>query len=152
MSFCIQNVLESERYRADNLILSGMPPGPTEPNADQLQHPLKLIVDDLIELYENGVIITTPEYPEGILVRVALVGIIADHPAMCKLCGFADKNHKFAPCTKCTVLYDKLASKKSLKNDFPARNGEEHRRLCYQYAALPTSKLKEEFFKKILGG
>lgn len=53
------------RYRAHNLILSGMPPGPTEPNADQLQHFLKLIVDALLELYDNGILITTPEYPAG---------------------------------------------------------------------------------------
>lgn len=42
-----------------------MPPGPTEPNADQLQHFLKLIVDALLELYDNGILITTPEYPAG---------------------------------------------------------------------------------------
>ena len=42
-----------------------MPPGPTEPNAEQLQHPLKVIVDDLILLYERGIVITTPEYPNG---------------------------------------------------------------------------------------
>lgn len=52
----------------------------------------------------------------GIIVRVALVGIIADHPAMCKLCGFADHSHNVAPCTKCTVPQDKLFSDKALRN------------------------------------
>lgn len=82
MSTCIQNLLESERYgfyessfpilicheyryRAENLILHGMPPGPTEPNADQLQHHLKVVVDELILLYDKGIVIKTPEYPNG---------------------------------------------------------------------------------------
>lgn len=43
-----------------------MPPGPTEPTAEQLQHHLKLIVDDLILLYENGIRIETPEHPNGV--------------------------------------------------------------------------------------
>ncbi|KAJ6600925.1 hypothetical protein B0H10DRAFT_691173 [Mycena sp. CBHHK59/15] len=47
MSFCIQNLETSLRYRVENLILSGMTPGPTEPTAEQLQNYLKIIVDDL---------------------------------------------------------------------------------------------------------
>ncbi|KAJ6561302.1 hypothetical protein B0H10DRAFT_1704476, partial [Mycena sp. CBHHK59/15] len=79
---------QNASYRAENLILHGMPPGPTAPTADQLQHHLKVVVDQLIILYEEGILIKTAEYPDGMFVRVALVGIIADHPAMCKLCGF----------------------------------------------------------------
>lgn len=42
-----------------------MPPGPHEATAEQLQHHLKPIVDDLIVLYEDGVIVKTTEYPDG---------------------------------------------------------------------------------------
>jgi hypothetical protein len=49
-------------------------------------------------------------------VRVALVAIIADHPAMCKLCGFADKNHNAFPCPKCKVSQADFFSDKSLRN------------------------------------
>jgi predicted Zn-ribbon and HTH transcriptional regulator len=52
----------------------------------------------------------------GIRVRVVLVAIIADHPAMCKICGFADHAHNTDPCTKCTVPHDRLFSDKSLRN------------------------------------
>jgi hypothetical protein len=48
--------------------------------------------------------------PIEIRVRVALVGIIADHPAMCKLCGFADHSHNIAPCTKCKVTRAEMFS------------------------------------------
>jgi hypothetical protein len=42
-----------------------MPPGPTEPTAEELQSPLKLIVDDLLMLYENKITVPTLEYPNG---------------------------------------------------------------------------------------
>jgi hypothetical protein len=35
---------------------------------EQLQNYLKIIVDDLIMLYEDGIVIKTPEYPDGILI------------------------------------------------------------------------------------
>ncbi|KAJ7114849.1 hypothetical protein C8R44DRAFT_629896, partial [Mycena epipterygia] len=53
-------------YRADNLIFNGMPPGPTEPTSPQLQNYLKIIVDDLLMLYDHGIIIYPDEYPQGI--------------------------------------------------------------------------------------
>jgi predicted Zn-ribbon and HTH transcriptional regulator len=52
----------------------------------------------------------------GKLVRVALVLIIADHPAMCKLCGFADHSHDATPCTKCEVSHDEFFTEVSLRN------------------------------------
>lgn len=93
------------------------------------------------------------------------MGIIADHPAMCKLCGFADHGHAVSPCPKCHVPQSELFSDQSLQDGilliagvsnfvdlsisgYPARDGEKHRELCYKYASLQTSKAKEEFFKK----
>lgn len=151
LSFCIQNLANglrcvictksntkysgNHRYRAHNLILSAMTPGPTEPTSEQLQNYLKLIVDDILMLYNEGIIVKTSEHPNGtnislpiqvgsqstysgIRVRVALVGIIADHPAMCKLCGFADHSHNKAPCTKCHVPRSEMFSEQSLQNSW----------------------------------
>ena len=42
-----------------------MTPGPTEPTAEQLQNYIALLIDDLIELYKNGVVMKTPSHPEG---------------------------------------------------------------------------------------
>ncbi|KAJ6459894.1 hypothetical protein C8R45DRAFT_800584, partial [Mycena sanguinolenta] len=52
-------------FRAENLILCGMLPGPTEPSANSLQNYLKPIVDDLLVLYNEGIIIKTTEHPTG---------------------------------------------------------------------------------------
>lgn len=153
MSFCVQNLTNELklvpvlvgnnlldghlRYQADNLILNAMTPGPTEPTSSQLQNYLEVVVDNLLMLYNDGMVVQTPEYPNGthhnqsrkslnscnsgIRVRVALVAIIADHPAMCKLCGFADHSHNAAPCTKCRVPRSKMFSTKSLQNS-PFKN------------------------------
>ncbi|KAJ6565709.1 hypothetical protein B0H10DRAFT_2112485 [Mycena sp. CBHHK59/15] len=56
MSFCVQNLTNSLRYRSENLIFSGGT-GQKEPAAAQLQHYLKIIVDDLIMLYDDGIMI-----------------------------------------------------------------------------------------------
>lgn len=42
-----------------------MPPGPSEQTAEQLQNYLKIVVDDLLNLYENGVRYVTPSHPDG---------------------------------------------------------------------------------------
>jgi hypothetical protein len=109
-----------------------MTPGPKEPNAEELQHALKVVVDDLLELYNHGIRISTPQYPDGNLlpptgpfaqisaigrlVKVILLAIVCDHPAMCKMGGFSDHSHNQAPCTKCTVTQDELFSERSLRN------------------------------------
>ncbi|KII83669.1 hypothetical protein PLICRDRAFT_180270 [Plicaturopsis crispa FD-325 SS-3] len=145
-SFCISNLREGTRYRASNLIVSYMPPGPTEPTAEQLQHYNKLVVDDLIMLYEKGLVYRSQKYPQGRRARVALIGIVCDHPAMCKMCGHADKSHKVAPCPKCKVPLSELFSNESLRNEFPPRTGEEHRKNCYTWKNMKTDKDREEFF------
>jgi hypothetical protein len=43
-----------------------MTPGPNEPTADGLQEYSKLIVDELIELADGGIVVgKTPERPNG---------------------------------------------------------------------------------------
>ncbi|KAJ6565433.1 hypothetical protein B0H10DRAFT_2112909, partial [Mycena sp. CBHHK59/15] len=73
MSFCVQNLTNSLRYRSENLIFSGGT-GQKEPTAAQLQHYLKIIVDDLIMLYDDGIMIKTPEYPNGMVIHMENIG------------------------------------------------------------------------------
>ncbi|KAF8834588.1 hypothetical protein BDN67DRAFT_914663, partial [Paxillus ammoniavirescens] len=107
LSLCVSNLLRALRYRVENLLVAFMTPSPHEPTGSQLQNYLKFIVDDLLKLYNDGVIYHTPAYPQG---------IICDHPAMCKMCGFADHGHNEAPCPKCKVKKDSLFSDESLRN------------------------------------
>jgi len=91
-------------------------PGPKEPTVEQLCEFNRLLVDDLIELYEHGIVMKTPRYPEGRRVKVALMAIVCDHPAMVKMAGFADKNHNNAPCHRCQATQADMYSDASLSN------------------------------------
>jgi hypothetical protein len=55
------------RYRPRNLMLYGLTPGPFEWTCDELQPFEKDLVDDLIHLYEHGILVQTPLYPQGML-------------------------------------------------------------------------------------
>ncbi|EPQ57917.1 hypothetical protein GLOTRDRAFT_91486 [Gloeophyllum trabeum ATCC 11539] len=69
VSFCVTNLPPELRYMTSNLLIPVIIPGPSEPTAEQLQKYLKIIVDDLIKLFEEGIMIKTPQYPEGALHR-----------------------------------------------------------------------------------
>lgn len=43
----------------------GITPGPKEFDSDELQFFMKNYVDNLISLYENGIMVKTPNYPNG---------------------------------------------------------------------------------------
>ncbi|KAJ7222107.1 hypothetical protein GGX14DRAFT_532195 [Mycena pura] len=105
MSFCVQNLPNS---------LNGMT-GLKKPTAEQLQPYLKIIVDDLIMLYDDGIVVKTPY-------------------------------HNATPCTKCKVSQEEFFTDKALRNEFPKRTGEEHRRLAKMHRDLPTREEKDEFF------
>ncbi|TFK48392.1 hypothetical protein OE88DRAFT_1704182, partial [Heliocybe sulcata] len=121
ISFCLASLPPELRYTR-NLMVPVVMPGPSEPSADEMQHYLKFVVDDLIKLYDDGIHIKTANYPEGRLVRLFLIAIVCDHLAMCKACGFGDHRHNKAPCTKCEVPRNEMASEKSLRNVDPMHN------------------------------
>lgn len=140
-----------------------MTPGPNEPTAEELQNYLKLIVDDLENLYVNGLIVKTPSRPEGRRLRVALVALACDHPAMCKVSGFAEKNHTECPCTQCKAKRNEMFSDEGLNGGqsvsppiphhkpnpppgFTARNGEEHKFHARRWAELQTDEERAAYF------
>ena len=46
-------------------MLCGLTPGPHELDADALQYFMKFFVDDLLMLYDDGIVVKTPAFPEG---------------------------------------------------------------------------------------
>ncbi|KAJ7576456.1 hypothetical protein C8J56DRAFT_1117364 [Mycena floridula] len=140
LSVCFSNLEDHLRYRTGNILICGFTPGPNEPNAEQLQEYLERFVDDLLMLYNAGKSYITPNSPEGRLARLAVLAVVCDHPAMCKMCGFGDHRHNVAPCTKCKVTHAELFSPEALKNGFPLRDGEEHRRKCYEWKGLSPAE------------
>ena len=61
------------------MLISAMTPGPTEPTSEQLQNYLKPIVDDLLELYEDGMIYCTPKHPNSEILVFFFLNLNASH-------------------------------------------------------------------------
>ncbi|OSD07052.1 hypothetical protein PYCCODRAFT_1359395 [Trametes coccinea BRFM310] len=148
LSFSLPTLPPALRYRAENLILTALTAGPKEPDAEQLQNWMELIVDDLLMLYYLGIFAPTPSCVEGRRARVAVICTCTDHPAMCKVYGFADKSHTMVPCTAGTVTAAEMFSDDCLRGGCPPRFNEDHCRLAREWKALETKKERDEHFKK----
>ena len=122
------------RYRPTNLLLYGITGGPKEANHEGFQNFAHDWVDDLLLLYNHG-IVKTRKSPNGSLfcfvttkhityicilgrrVRVILLAVCCDHPALCKVCGFADNRSKFQFCPKCKITHADLATENGVTID-----------------------------------
>lgn len=95
----ISNLPRAVRFKRENIIIVGILPGPSEPNCDQLCAYMEPLVDELNELWSEGMVCQTAE-GNDIAVRVALLCCACDVPAARKLCGFLSHNAKMG-CSKC---------------------------------------------------
>ncbi|KAF8588016.1 hypothetical protein K439DRAFT_1336500 [Ramaria rubella] len=149
-SFTVANLVTELKYHTENMLLSTMTPGLHEPTAEQLQHQLKFIVDDLLKLYDEGIVVKTPQFPEVllvILVRVVCIALICDHPAAVKMSGCADTGHLVSPCTCCTVSQHELFSDQLLRDSFDQPNNTEHVRWAWEWVNLGSTKERDKYFK-----
>lgn len=78
------------RHRPENIFLVGLIPGPAHPVLTQINHFLRILVDELLVFWNRGVYYSrTPSYPDGRLIRCALIPVICDLPAARQILGFA---------------------------------------------------------------
>ena len=54
------------RYRPRNVLLYGLTHGPKEWRSEELQFFVVNYVNDLIIIFENGILVKTLKYPEGV--------------------------------------------------------------------------------------
>lgn len=116
-------------------MLCGLTPGPKELHADPLQHFMAVFVDDLLMLFDHGIVVRTPGFPEGKCslfllqpriclliysgrrVQLILIAVCCDHPALCRVCGFGDHMTKTFFCTRCKIQHGDLATEPGLTLD-----------------------------------
>ena len=78
------------RFRIENVYLAGIIPGPNEPSRHHLNHLLRPLVDELLQLWVPGVQLTRTALNDfGTLVHCMVVPLICDLLAMRKAAGFA---------------------------------------------------------------
>ncbi|KAJ7022843.1 hypothetical protein C8F04DRAFT_897927, partial [Mycena alexandri] len=135
------------RYHPRNLLLTKLSPGPHDETADEFQRSMARLVTELLKLYDDGILVRTPKYPNGgRRVRVILVAVCCDHPAMCKAGGFADHKSNNWPCTCCEISHKDIQTPAA----FPARDGQQHREEAAKYAKIPEydKKGRDDFARK----
>lgn len=100
--FTILNLPRTERYKIENIIVAGLIPGPNDPK--RMSPFLAPVVDDLLELWNNGLQIPTSNGP--VTIRAALLCFTSDIPAtrVRKVCGFPGFKAKLG-CSKCLKIF-----------------------------------------------
>ncbi|OAD71077.1 hypothetical protein PHYBLDRAFT_102250, partial [Phycomyces blakesleeanus NRRL 1555(-)] len=97
-----------KRFKPENIILVGLMPGPKEPKAKEINHYLKPIVNELLQLF-MGITIPTFECPAGVNVHAALHMVACDIPTVRKTSGFTAHNSTCA-CLRCVRQFARLPS------------------------------------------
>ena len=141
----VQNLPRQERYRAENLILVGILPGPSEPNLIMNSY-LTPMVEELLQLWQGVIVpIQTLHGQINIRLRAALSCVACDIPASKKVSGFLHHSATFG-CTKC---YKKFAHSKSdsggILTDYSGYDRENWtERTCAEHRQKAKELLKEK--------
>ena len=102
--------------------------------------------------------------------RLMLVAVCCDHPAMCRMCGFGDHAHKGLFCSRCHCKLEDLRTKKAMTVDGEyqysqgsidtnaksytyatandPRDGEEHRRRAREFRDMEDADKRETYYKE----
>lgn len=134
------------RFLPENMYLVGVIPGPEKPSLDEINHALRILVDDLVVCYRQGVWYSrTVKYPDGRLVRVALGPVVSDLLAARQTVGFGSANARLF----CHCCYLDISEIENLDvGTWPRRNATEHRAHAACWQSAGSHKERERIFKE----
>lgn len=91
------------RYRPENMFLAGVIPGPGKPSLEQINHFVRFLVNEMLKFWNPGVAFSrTAKYPQGRLIRAALIPLICDILGAKQVAGFGSANSRFF-CSHCEL-------------------------------------------------
>lgn len=129
------------RHKPENMYLVGVIAG--KPSLTEINHVLKLVVRDLNEFWSPGVSFSgTAKYPEGRLVRAALVPVVCDALGARQIVGVGSVTSNFF----CTYCYLSLPEIENLdRSTWPQRDPVAHRQIAQAWLDA-DAKTKEKIF------
>ncbi|PLW35056.1 hypothetical protein PCASD_16163 [Puccinia coronata f. sp. avenae] len=141
--FCL-SIPASHRYKLQNLFFAGITPGPSEPTVLQMNNVLFPLVDELKKLWLPGLRIPTRTYPDGLLVKVALIAAVCDLPAIRKLIGYASHSAEMF----CSFCYLPQSRNQDLNYaTWRLRTLEGHKSESEAWKSATTHAQREDTFK-----
>ena len=140
------NLPPAIRYKAENMYLVGIIPGPKEPSLHQINHLLSPLVDDLLDLWHDGIFITqTPHHRRGRRVRCALGPLVCDLPAARQMGGMASHLSRHF-CSCCLLKLDDIENLDF--ENWPRRSQKDHRFVAQQWREASTEDLRDGIFEE----
>lgn len=138
------NLPPSLRYKVENMFLVGVIPGPSSPSLHQINYILRPIVNDLLDLWHNGVFLTcTSKCPNGRRVCAALGPLVCDLPAARQMAGFGSfSSTNF--CSECFQVLDDMNDLDS--GSWECRDLDDHRIFAEYWKAAPTHEERKARF------
>lgn len=138
------NLPPDVRYLPENIYLVGVIPGPNKPNLDQMNHSLKILVDELKVFWIPGVQYThTGRHPNGRLVNAALIPLVCDLLAARQVAGFGSIHFRLF-CSYCSLPRDDIDCFEPLL--WPERTLERHREGVSAWKAAPNRTARQKVF------
>lgn len=142
----ILNLPREQQYKMENIILISIIPGPREPK-HTINSFLAPLVEELRDLW-NGISVTIGTSPKRtIMVRLAVMCIACDIPAVRKMCGFAGHSACLG-CSKCKHRFEQKSWGMDYsgfdRTQWELRNSIEHIEHARQYLSAQTASHQSE--------
>lgn len=132
------------RYRMENIFLLGIVPGPHEPSTHEVNHLLRPLVEDLLDLWVNGIFLTqTSKFPFGRRIRCALIPIISDLPAARRVAGLGGHSASYF-CSECLLRLEDINNLDI--NSWTFRTYQEHCSHAVAWRDAPTQAERTRIF------
>lgn len=120
------NLPSDIRYKAENMLLVGVIPGPSSPSEDEINSFLRLIIDDILPLWYTGIHLQrTRKYTGGRHCRAVIIPLVCDSLAANQL-GGSGYHSSGTFCTYCHLPIQELSSNLD-PSTWKSRTCEEHR-------------------------
>ena len=135
------------RFRAENVYLAGIIPGPAEPRLHEINHFLRPLVDDFLHFFAPGFLCSrTPSSSLGRRFRCLLIPFVADVLAARKTSGFTSHGATFF-CSFCRLLKEQICRSFN-PQDWPRMDANEHRRIANMWKNAGSTTEREAIAKE----
>lgn len=134
MYLVILNLPRDERYKIENIILSGIIPGPKEPKLTMNPF-IAPLVQELNDAFKGWVIATNHPILKTVCIRLCVGIVVCDIPATRKLCGFLGHSARLG-CNKCVKEFptESFGKKPDFsgyeRTEWEVRTKDKHKQVC----------------------